>query len=331
MQTQQDSTSIQKAQPLVTFIVTCYNLPVQMLCECIESILSLSLRPTEREVIVVDDGSEKSPLEELMRYGNEVVYLRKNNGGVSTARNMGLRTATGKYIQFVDGDDTLIQPTYEHCLDIARNGQADLVMFDFTHKSSDDLTYEDWKPISGCDMMRQHNIQGAACLCLFNRSIFGELTFTPGISYGEDEEFIPQLLLRAEQVVRTSAKAYFYRLRETSAIGNKTKEGIMKRLDDNLSVIRSLQQKAATLPTAERIALERRVAQLTMDHIYNTITLTRDSNLLHQRLDTLRNDGLFPLPDRDYTTKYKWFRRLTNSSAGLALLMKTLPLMTQER
>jgi glycosyltransferase involved in cell wall biosynthesis len=331
MQTQQDSTSIQKAQPLVTFIVTCYNLPVQMLCECIESILRLSLRPTEREVIVVDDGSEKSPLEELMRYGNEVVYLRKNNGGVSTARNMGLRTATGKYIQFVDGDDTLIQPTYEHCLDIARNGQADLVMFDFTHKSSDNLTYEDWKPISGCDMMRQHNIQGAACLYLFNRSILGELTFTPGISYGEDEEFIPQLLLRAEQVVRTSAKAYFYRLRETSAIGNKTKEGIMKRLDDNLSVIRSLQQKAATLPTAERIALERRVAQLTMDHIYNTITLTRDSSLLHQRLDTLRNDGLFPLPDRNYTTKYKWFRRLTNSNAGLALLMRTLPLMTQER
>ena len=331
MQTQQDSTPIQETQPLVTFIVTCYNLPQKMLGECVESILSLSLRPFEREIIVVDDGSEQSPIEELQRFGDDVVYVRKGNGGVSTARNLGLRTATGRYIQFVDGDDTLIQSTYEHCLDIARYGKADAVMFDFTHKSSDDLAYEDWEPMSGCDMMRQHNIQGAACLCLFSRSILGELCFTPGISYGEDEEFIPQLLLRAERVVRTTAKAYYYRLRETSAIGNKTKEGIMKRLDDNLRVIRSLQQKAATLPTAERIALERRVAQLTMDHIYNTITLTRDSSLLQQRLDTLRSDGLFPLPDRDYTTKYKWFRRLTNSSAGLTLLMNTLPLMTQER
>lgn len=331
MQTQQDSTPIQETQPLVTFIVTCYNLPQQMLGECIESILSLSLRPFEREIIVVDDGSEQSPIEGLLRFGDDIVYLRKGNGGVSTARNLGLRTATGRFIQFVDGDDTLIQASYEHCLDIIRYGKADAVMFDFTRKSSDDLAYEDWEPMSGCDLMRQHNIQGASCLCLFSRSILGELCFTPGISYGEDEEFVPQLLLRAERVVRTSAKAYYYRLRETSATGNKTKEGIMKRLDDNLRVIRSLQQKAATLPTAERVALERRVAQLTMDYIYNTITLTRDSSLLQQRLDTLRNDGLFPLPDRDYTTKYKWFRRLTNSSAGLALLMRTLPLMTRER
>ena len=215
MQTQQDSTPIQETQPLVTFIVTCYNLPQKMLSECIESILSLSLRPFEREIIVVDDGSEQSPIEELQRFGNDIVYVRKGNGGVSTARNLGLRTATGRYIQFVDGDDTLIQSTYEHCLDIVRYGKADAVMFDFTHKSSDDLTYEDWEPMSGCDMMRQHNIQGAACLCLFSRSILGELCFTPGISYGEDEEFIPQLLLRAERVVRTTAKAYYYRLRET--------------------------------------------------------------------------------------------------------------------
>ena len=331
MQTQQDSTPIQKAQPLVTFIVTCYNLPAQMLCECIESILSLSLRPFEREIIVVDDGSEKSPIEELMRYGNEVVYLRKSNGGVSTARNLGLLTATGKYIQFVDGDDTLIQATYEHCLDIIRYQKADLVMFDFTHQRGNSLSYDDREPMSGSTMMRLHNIQGAACLCLFSRSILGELTFTPGINYGEDEEFTPQLLLRAEQVVRTSAKAYYYRLRETSATGNKSKENVMRRLDDNLRVIRSLQQTAATLPTEERIAMERRVAQLTMDHIYNIITLTRDSSLLQERLETLRRDGLFPLSDRDYTTKYTWFRRMTNSNAGLALLMKTLPLINKER
>ena len=44
-------------KPLVSFILTYYNQPVQMLCECIDSILALSLRPFEREIIVVDDGS----------------------------------------------------------------------------------------------------------------------------------------------------------------------------------------------------------------------------------------------------------------------------------
>lgn len=331
MQTQQDTTPVQETQPLVTFIVTCHNLPARMLCECIESILDLSLRRFEREVIVVDDGSDVSPVDELLRYGDDIIYLRKGNGGVSTARNMGLRTATGKFIQFVDGDDTLIQATYEHCLDTIRYGKADVVMFDFTHQRNAAPSYEDWETMSGCTMMRQHNIQGAACLCLFRRAILGELTFTPGVNYGEDEEFTPQLLLRAERVVRTTAKAYHYRQHEASATADKSREGVLRRLDDNLRVIRSLQQMAATLPTAERLALERRVAQLTMDHIYNTITLTRDSSLLHQRLDTLRADGLFPLPDRDYTTKYKWFRRMTNSNAGLALLMKTLPLIDKER
>ncbi len=331
MQDKQAYTSHQEPQPLVTFIVTCYNLPVNMLCECIDSILALPLGPSEREIIVVDDGSEDSPMDGLTNYGDDMIYLRKPNGGVSTARNMGLRTARGRYIQFVDGDDRLIPATYGHCLDIVRNGQADVVMYDFTHLQKDSVTYEDWEAMSGCQLMRQHNIQGAACLCLFRHGILGKLCFTPGISYGEDEEFTPQLLLRADRVVRTTAKAYFYRLRATSATGNKSAEGIQRRLDDNLKVIRSLNTTVDTLPTDERLALERRVAQLTMDYIYNTIVLTRDSNQLHERIETLHNEGLFPLPDRDYTTKYRWFRKMTSTSAGLSLLMKVLPLMKKER
>ena len=50
---------MKKQQPLVSFILTYYNLPVQMLCECIDSILALSLTPEEREIIVVDDGSDE--------------------------------------------------------------------------------------------------------------------------------------------------------------------------------------------------------------------------------------------------------------------------------
>ena len=64
-------------QPLVSFIVTCYNLPVDMLCECIDSILKLSLQPDEREIIVVDDGSEVSPMNDLLKYGDDIIYVRR--------------------------------------------------------------------------------------------------------------------------------------------------------------------------------------------------------------------------------------------------------------
>ena len=54
-------TSLQEAQPLVTFVVCYYDLPMQMLCQCVDSILALSLQHDEREIIVVDDGSDINP------------------------------------------------------------------------------------------------------------------------------------------------------------------------------------------------------------------------------------------------------------------------------
>ena len=50
-----------------------------MLCECIDSILALSLRPFEREIIIVDDGSNVSPMNGLMQYGDEIIYIRQKN------------------------------------------------------------------------------------------------------------------------------------------------------------------------------------------------------------------------------------------------------------
>jgi len=331
MHTQQTTAQGQGTQPLVTFIITYYEQPTVMLTKCIESVLALSLRPYEREIIVVDDGSQNSPLADLKRFEQDIMYLRKSNGGVSTARNFGLRAASGEYLQFIDGDDMLLTNNYEHCLDILRYGKADAVLFDFSTTAEADVTYEDLEPMSGSELMRSRNIHGATWSCLFSRRIVGNLTFTPGISYGEDEEFTAQLLLRADRVVSTTAQAYFYRHHSASAIGNTSKEGIGQRLDDNHQVILSLNRTADTLPAEERIALQRRVAQLTMDYIYNTIMLTRSRTELDQRLEALRSEGLFPLPDRDYTTKYKWFRRMTNSRLGLSLLMRTLPLTSKER
>jgi len=314
----------------VTFIITYYEQPAEMLSKCVESILKLSLRPFEREVIVVDDGSLASPLARLTPYVGNIVYLRQPNGGVSTARNLGLRLATGTFVQFVDGDDFLISNLYEHCIDIARYGAADMVMFQYSRDSVADVQYSDAVALSGSDLLRSQNIHGAAWGYLFRRSVLGNLRFTPGISYGEDEEFTPQLLIRAASVVCTTAKAYYYRQHAASAIGNVTPEAIQHRLDDNFQVICSLNKKADALPPADRVALQRRVAQLTMDYIYNIITLTHDRPQLESRIENLKVKGLFPLPDCNYTAKYTWFRRLANTAVGRCALMKTLPLMKRE-
>lgn len=331
MQAKQNPTqSLEK--PLVSFILTTYNLPVHMLCECIDSILSLSLRDSEREIIIVDDGSKVSPMNELMKYGDDIIYIRKSNGGVSTARNLGMTMASGRLIQFIDGDDMILQASYEHCIDIARFSTADMVLFDFTtsnHASA--AKYEDTDPMSGTELMRTRNIHGSACCYLFSQSIRGDLSFTPGISYGEDEEFTAQLLLRAEAVCATNAKAYYYRPNKDSATHQKDTRSTIQRLENARTVISRLNNLTDHLPNNDRLALQRRIAQLTMDYLYNIIRQTQSRHYLDRKIDVLRKEGLFPLPDRDYTAKYTWFRRMTNSQKGLSLLMRVIPLINKER
>ena len=79
------------------------------------------------------------------------------------------------------------------------------------------------------------------------------------------------------------------------------------------------------------MALLRRVHQLTMDFIYKVIVETKNEHYLNRQLNDLQKNGLYPLPNRDYTIKYKLFRRLANTRSGLALLMRTLPLIKKER
>lgn len=117
--------------PFVSFIITTYNMPTEYLEECIKSILQLSLNAREREIILVDDGSDICAINELTEYLSQIIYLRQPNQGASVARNYGMMIAKGRFIQFVDGDDYLVQTAYEHCLDIVRYHQPDIVTFNY--------------------------------------------------------------------------------------------------------------------------------------------------------------------------------------------------------
>ena len=224
----------------------------------------------------MDDGSDVSLMDDLMTYGDNIIYVRQKHAGLSIARNTGIQIAKGKYLQFIDGDDSLIKLSYDYCLDLIRRHQnADMVLFDFSkHNLKSPIpSTKEVSPLSGSDYMRHYNIHGMACGYLFKRTILGDLRFTPGI-YHEDEEFTPQL---------------------------------------------------------DQLAMERRVAQLTMDYLYNMMMQSPSTERLEETVQTLRAEGLFPLPDRDYTTKYTWFRKLTNSKLGRRILMSTLPLTKRER
>ena len=96
-------------QPLVSIIVPIYNAQ-NHIARCVESIRRQTYK--NLEILLLNDGSRDVSLDVCKMYANvddRIVLIDKANSGVAATRNMGLREAKGKYLQFVDADDT-IQP-----------------------------------------------------------------------------------------------------------------------------------------------------------------------------------------------------------------------------
>lgn len=320
----QQSTSQNIQAPLVSFIVTVYNLPIDFVKQCLNSILTLSLQTRDREIIIIDDGSSLPVLEELPQIKDDIIYLRQRNQGLSTARNIGLKLATGQYIQFVDGDDYLIQAPYEHCLDIVRYHHPDIVLFDKAQKKRAALPLSLNEPVTGASYMHNHNLHASVWGYIFRKKILVNLQFTPGL-LSEDEEFTPLLFLRADRVISTNAEAYYYRKRKHSIIHEKEKRHVLHRLDDIKRIIFHLQDISATIPEFDRVALQRRIAQLTMDYLYNIIKETHNHKHFQEAVEILRTRKLFPLPDKKYTHKYILFRKAVNTKIGQEILFILIP------
>ena len=225
--------------------------------------------------------------------------------------------------QFVDGDDFLLQAPYEHCLDIMRYHQPDLVLFTESKKKDVKTPYNFEGPMSGREYMRHNNLRGSACGYIFGRQALGSLRFREG-STVEDEEFTPQLILRCEVVYVTAAEAYYYRQRKDSLVHDKSEEYRQRRLQDAEQVIYHLKYLAARMPEADRIALNRRIAQLTADLLYNVITFTHSGKQLDETIHRLEERGLFPLPNKNYSRKYALFRKMIGHKLGRKLLLLAL-------
>ena len=92
--------------PKVSVIIPVYNVE-NYIEKCLNSVLNQTLK--EIEIIIVNDGSKDSSKQKIEKYlekhENKIIYLEKENGGLSDARNYGIGYAKGEYIAFLDSDD----------------------------------------------------------------------------------------------------------------------------------------------------------------------------------------------------------------------------------
>lgn len=100
----------------ISVVIPCYNY-AKYLKECIESVKNQTY--PIHEIIVVNDGGSDNPLEIAMEC--EVIFIDKPNGGLSSARNAGIRVATGEYIMCLDADDKLVPGAIEEHMNLIEN------------------------------------------------------------------------------------------------------------------------------------------------------------------------------------------------------------------
>lgn len=115
--------------PFVSIIIPCYNVG-KYLDNCLKSILAQSF--TDIEIIIINDGSTDDTLSVINTFKEKdprIVLIDKLNGGVSNARNDGIKVAKGEYILFVDGDDYLEVNACETLYGIIAENRTDLVLF----------------------------------------------------------------------------------------------------------------------------------------------------------------------------------------------------------
>lgn len=122
---------------LISIIVPVYKVE-QFLVNCIDSILAQTYRNIE--IVLVDDGSPDTCGEicdEYTRLDSRVQVLHKENGGLSDARNAGLKVANGEYVTFIDSDDVVDTQFVERLYESIKRNNADIAICEYVHVEED--------------------------------------------------------------------------------------------------------------------------------------------------------------------------------------------------
>ena len=222
---------MKQSGPLISIIVPVYNVDAY-LKQCVDSILSQKYE--NFELLLIDDGSTDKSGEICDVYeqrDKRVRVFHKKNGGVSSARNVGLDNAKGDWIAFVDSDD-IVTPNYLSGLYSDVKSDVDLVIqkyFVFKDHLKDESVPEVIKNAVVYDksdlqkLIVEHRLDknGYICSKLYKQELIrnNNIKFQEEISFCEDYYFLFQYLdIISGKVVCSSVANYLYRDRENSSV-----------------------------------------------------------------------------------------------------------------
>ena len=223
--------------PLISIIIPVYNAE-KYLHQCLDSVVAQTY--TNWECLLIDDGSKDSSgaiCDEYAEKDSRFRVFHKENGGVSSARNLGIKEASGEWIYFCDSDDYIYPQGLEIMMSYTNN-DIDLVMaghervdasgkvLDKVPKLQNELI-DRKTAVARMYVFPNFDYEGYLWDKLFRRSciIENKIEFDPKISFKEDSLFCVQFICASKKKVFYTTKIiYRYILNETSAMA-KTRAG----------------------------------------------------------------------------------------------------------
>lgn len=209
-----------KEQNRISVIIPVYN-TAPYLSRCLDSILQSTHQ--NLEIICVNDGSTDESLNILEQYrtlDERVVVINQSNSGVSAARNVGMKYATGQFISFIDSDDW-VHPQYFELL-ISAIKDADIAHCEMlrTSRWNTQAEVQDISSIEIVDAFgaAEKNSTDHVWGKLFRKEVVDGLRFEEHIRFGEDKLFASIAIQRAQKIAIIENQLYYYFINPNSAV-----------------------------------------------------------------------------------------------------------------
>lgn len=219
----------------ISIIIPVYNVE-KYIERCLESILNQTFN--EYEVIIVNDGSTDNSGKICDKYSEinkNINVIHKKNGGVSSARNLGIDVAKGEYIAFIDPDDFIDSNMFKILYENLKELNGDIAIcsvneirndnIELGDNSGEVISYSKDDAIEGYFKGKYPFNQNYLWNKLFKRSLFEKVRLNEDITYQEDSEIMIQLLNSSDIITYIGKPLYNYDLREGSLSSGKISKG----------------------------------------------------------------------------------------------------------
>lgn len=221
---------------LISVIIPIYNVE-KYLERCIVSLVKQEYF-NDIEVILVNDGSTDNSWKICDKYEEKYENLKvinKRNGGLSDARNTGLKYATGQYIFFLDSDDMVLDSFIKDMENIITRYEPDMICFKYTFEKENNI----FKPYGNKKITQQTvnetiddllkvKMGNQICFNVYKKKLFEDVVFPLNRAY-EDIATLYKLILKSKRIVKTQYSYYVYNITNVSSI---TQNSTLKNIND---------------------------------------------------------------------------------------------------